>query len=39
MVLAGYTVFLDLSGNPALILRIEMERDIYNHGYSQLPFL
>ncbi len=36
--IAGYVVFPDIFGNPALILRTVMERDIYNHGYTTILF-
>jgi len=36
--IAGYALINDISGNPILILRSEMARDIYSHGYSTIMF-
>jgi signal transduction histidine kinase len=37
--LAGYALLNDLTGNPALVLRVDMERDIYQQGLKTLGYL
>ena len=37
--IAGYTVIEDIFGAPVLILRTDMERDIYNQGNDTVLFL
>jgi two-component sensor histidine kinase/sensor domain CHASE-containing protein len=37
--IAGYTVVKDIKGDPALILRVDIPRDIYNQGISGVRFL
>jgi diguanylate cyclase (GGDEF)-like protein/PAS domain S-box-containing protein len=38
-VVAGYTLLRDVYGNPALILRVEVSRDIYKQGQANLRYL
>jgi sensor domain CHASE-containing protein len=35
---AGYTLLEDLYGNPAVVLRIDLPRDIYNQGQTSISF-
>lgn len=36
---AGYTVLRDLSGQQALMLRVDAPRDIYSHGHTTMNYL
>lgn len=36
---AGYTILNDISGDPALILRVELPREIYNQGRVSANYL
>lgn len=36
--IAGYTMMNDITGNPAIILKVTMSRDIYNQGQVTLLF-
>ncbi len=36
--IAGYTVIQDIFGKPALTMRTDMERDIFNNGYTSIEF-
>ena len=36
---AGYTLIEDISGLPALMLRVDMDRDIYHQGQSTIFYL
>ncbi len=35
---AGYTILSDLHGNPGLIMKVEMPRDIFQNGQSAIQF-
>jgi PAS domain S-box-containing protein len=35
---AGYMMFQDVFGDPTIILRTAMDRDIYTHGYNTILF-
>ncbi|RPI25005.1 MAG: HAMP domain-containing protein, partial [Chloroflexota bacterium] len=35
---AGYTLFEDIYGDPALILRVMIPRDIYSHGQASITY-
>ncbi|HEY9600418.1 MAG TPA: CHASE4 domain-containing protein, partial [Allocoleopsis sp.] len=37
--IAGYTVLRDITGKPALLLRVELHRDIYQQGQRGLRYL
>lgn len=37
--IAGYTILRDIYGKPAVLLRVEVPRDIYNQGQRNLRFL
>ncbi|HUS69260.1 MAG TPA: diguanylate cyclase [Anaerolineae bacterium] len=37
-VVAGYGVLRDIYGAPGLVLRVDMPRDIYNHGQSAVTY-
>ncbi len=37
--IAGYTKLVDISGKPAVMLRMEMSRDIYHQGLSTIAML
>lgn len=37
--IAGYTVVKDIYGNPCLMFRVDMSRDIYKHGQASLSHL
>lgn len=37
-VVAGYTLLKDISGNPALVLKVEEPRDIYRHGMGSTRY-
>ncbi|HWR26428.1 MAG TPA: CHASE4 domain-containing protein, partial [candidate division Zixibacteria bacterium] len=37
--IAGYTIMSDIYGKPAVLLRVEIPRDIYNQGQRNLRFL
>ncbi len=37
--IAGYTLIKDISGHPALMLRVDTPRDIYHQGQSAISYL
>jgi signal transduction histidine kinase len=37
--ISGYTILRDIYGNPAVLLRVDIPRDIYNQGQRNLKFL
>lgn len=38
-IVAGYVLVEDIYGQPALILRLDIERDIYNQGHQSIAYL
>jgi len=38
-IVAGYTMYKDIYGNPALVLKVETPRDIYHQGQVSLNYL
>lgn len=36
--IAGYSILEDIYGRPALILKISMQRDVYNQGFRSIVF-
>lgn len=38
-VMAGYTMLKDMDGNPALLLRVDLPRDIYHKGQASVKYL
>jgi len=38
-IIAGYTLLRDIDNNPALIMRVDIPRDLYHHGQTSVNYL